>query len=872
MRARFVSILVAVPALCALLMPGGSPRAEQISESRTDLGRVCRTKTACTPRTWWVIQGFKSEYLEPGRFADAEGQAGWKRRGGMPLHIQDIFPEHKGPSLYTLRTSFDVAPKLLKGDRQPGIQFKELGDVYEIYLNGRLVGKQGEFRDGRIVFARMVRGLTYPINPAHLKRRGNELVIKVAGDPRFEQFAMYFGRGYSVGFYGELKDAATERFDLILIALYLFVGLYHLLLFFKRPGEKYNLHFGIFCVGLFIYLMTRTNVIFKLPWDTRVIHRIELVTLFLYIPHILRFVSSLYQDRARKAVVLFQAGSYLLALIVLFVPEWMSIHVLRVWQAYVFLLLTPIFIYLSVYGILKKITDARRLAVGAATLFLAGIYDILDSYAFHTGLGFQKYAFFAFIMAIAFILANRFIRVHNEVEDLNRDLEKKVLDRTFDLESSLSKIRSLKEKQDGDYFLTSLLINPLSANRADSETVGVEFLVRQFKRFRFRKWSAAIGGDICISQSIRLQDRSYTAVINADAMGKSMQGAGGALVFGAVMTSLLNRARHSRAGDYPEQWISEAYHELQSIFVSFQGSMMISAVIGLVDDASGLFYYINAEHPYPILYRNGETRLLVTDDELRKIGTPEADENLRIHVLRLRTGDVLFIGSDGKDDLVLGRDSDGRGIYNESESEFPKRVRESKSSLSEIEEALKDFGDLADDLTLVRVAYREDEYTGSPDAEGDAHDGVRADLDEVRAAGESERARNMLEEIVKEHPEDEEAALMLAELFFKQGQFGRLLVFAGSMSARFPTRDRFLFLAALGANRAGDHKTAVEFGERFRLRNPEHVDNLLNLARSRHDLGDVARARLLWLRARDLAPSHALVKEMKPTVSGPLDS
>lgn len=48
--------------------------------------------------------------------------------------------------------------------------------------------------------------------------------------------------------------------------------------------------------------------------------------------------------------------------------------------------------------------------------------------------------------------------------------------------------------------------------------------------------------------------------------------------------------------------------------------MLISMVIGLVDEATGLMYYINAEHPSMALYRDGEARFLDTDI-LRKLGT-----------------------------------------------------------------------------------------------------------------------------------------------------------------------------------------------------------------------------------------------------------
>ena len=66
------------------------------------------------------------------------------------------------------------------------------------------------------------------------------------------------------------------------------------------------------------------------------------------------------------------------------------------------------------------------------------------------------------------------------------------------------------------------------------------------KDFQFKKWSREIGGDLCVSHHFTLRGCPCTFYLNADAMGKSMQGAGGILVLGAVLDSIVVRMRHSR--------------------------------------------------------------------------------------------------------------------------------------------------------------------------------------------------------------------------------------------------------------------------------------------------------------------------------------
>jgi hypothetical protein len=140
-----------------------------------------------------------------------------------------------------------------------------------------------------------------------------------------------------------------------------------------------------------------------------------------------------------------------------------------------------------------------------------------------------------------------------------------------ELGETLNKIKELKEIQDGDYFLTSLLLDPLNYNRAILDNITIEFVIKEKKEFEFRHWKKEIGGDICLSNNILLKGKLYGVFINADAMGKSIQGAGGALVLGAVFQSIINRTRFpSIEQDLPpDTWLLNTHNELQKVFESF---------------------------------------------------------------------------------------------------------------------------------------------------------------------------------------------------------------------------------------------------------------------------------------------------------------
>ena len=55
------------------------------------------------------------------------------------------------------------------------------------------------------------------------------------------------------------------------------------------------------------------------------------------------------------------------------------------------------------------------------------------------------------------------------IEEYNKTLELKVEQRTEELKKTLDEVQALKVQQDGDYFLTSLLLQPLGRNYANSK-------------------------------------------------------------------------------------------------------------------------------------------------------------------------------------------------------------------------------------------------------------------------------------------------------------------------------------------------------------------------------------------------------------------
>ncbi|EMG12330.1 stage II sporulation protein E [Leptospira interrogans serovar Grippotyphosa str. LT2186] len=197
--------------------------------------------------------------------------------------------------------------------------------------------------------------------------------------------------------------------------------------------------------------------------------------------------------------------------------------------------------------------------------------------------------------------------------------------------------------------------------------------------------------------------------MNGDAMGKSMQGAGGALVMGVVMNSIMARsAANNRILDKtPSEWLEDVYNEIHAVFKSFNGSMVISATIFLIEEESGKCFYFNAEHPFTVLYRDGKASFLEEGLQLRKLGL-DSEFDFQVRTFELKKGDVLILGSDGRDDIDLTPEETVRTI-NEDENLFLVNVEKGKGNLEDIESEIRKHGELTDDLSLLKVEFQMEE-------------------------------------------------------------------------------------------------------------------------------------------------------------------
>lgn len=799
------------------------------------------------------------------------------------IHLARLVPGGEG--WLELRIRFTAPPELLTGDLSLLAGRIIWNDV--VYLNEEYLGGLEQFSDsGSSTKAERLDG---GLEPNHWNR------VRLYRIPQFSLVGGEAANILNIRVYVNAEGSLTEipqigptrelarqaRRDsffgvdmhVIVSSILLVFAIYHLFIFFKRRSDFENLYYALFLIGFAVY---EVNFFSHLLGFLEAVPYLHLQLGVWFVMHATVYAGALFVlkiVRERPGWLTHAVFALILIGPVLTLPFYREYADFYAYRS--FYLMSVVFfmgasIFLSIRGMLRKIPEARSLAFGLALLFLPILHDIaaemlkLDVEVFLTAYGFPL-----FLGSMAFALANKFVNLHNEVEDLNAGLELRVEERTRELNESLTHTRELKERQDGDYFLTSLLLNPLGVNYARSETFAVEFFVRQKKRFQFRKYERDLGGDLCAAHTIHLDGQPHTVFLNADAMGKSMQGAGGALVLGSVFQSIIERVQMNPAEQRrtPEAWLKNAFVELHKVFVSFDGSMLISMVMGLAEDRTGTVYYVNAEHPEPVLYRRGQASFLGSDVLYRKLGTTGVESMVSIQVFRMLPGDTLIFGSDGKDDVRFPGTGEGEqaGEVNEDETRILAWIERFAADPEAIYEAIAAESEIIDDFSVLRLRYRPDALAPSAENAAGEEPGLAAALLAVRSQiknGEHEAAladlqalRNSLQASPPEY------LRLLIHCLMESGRLTEAAVQVRSYLEQAPEDNEMLYAASVIHRRADESGRAIELGERLRLRGREDTRNLIHLARLHHGAGDSVRARFLLEEVLHIDPQHARARE-----------
>jgi HAMP domain-containing protein/tetratricopeptide (TPR) repeat protein len=491
----------------------------------------------------------------------------------------------------------------------------------------------------------------------------------------------------------------------------------------------------------------------------------------------------------------------------------------------------------------------------------------------HDEIGFLAESFNSMVASIR--------EARQELQDYASNLEDRVLERTTEVHQKMHEVNTLKVQQDGDYFLTSLLSRPLFVNLNKSNVVLTEFYISQKKKFEFRNKKSELGGDICVTDTIRLgtpkKNRNYIVALNGDAMGKSMQGAGGSLVMGVVLNSIIARATGEKMLNMtPVEWMTETYYECNSVFKSFNGTMILSAALALIDETNGDMYYWNAEHPFTVLYRDKEAGFIEDSLQLRKLGL-DSEIPFRVRKYKLEPGDIVILASDGRDDIDLTPEDEVRTI-NEDENMFLGIVDKCEANIDRIIHSLREKGTITDDLSILRIEFKsnlknevvkatnyipaEVEISTIEEAESTIEDKEYAIAVNYYKEGNLPRALDTFKKMVRNGNKDKNILRLCGLLAYKLQDYRLAEYNLFEYNRLYSKNYEVLHFLSLSRKKLDDYHGAINIGIDLLEMQPDNSMNYLYLADLYTLVGKEDISLELLTRASKMDPENLVIQDL----------
>jgi signal transduction histidine kinase/ActR/RegA family two-component response regulator len=375
-----------------------------------------------------------------------------------------LSPRRQRDEEFTLKIPFttdETFMELLQDEKpfMPGIFLAGIGDNWEVFLNGTLVKSELHLDgDGQIQSHRSYHHVRFAVRRSLFVPGTNILTIRIVGDPSYENTGLFVASPYYIGNAETMEIRHNETLTLLLCGVYIFLGIYHLILFLIHRGARYNLYYCLFSTSLGIYFLVRSAAVFSFVQDTNILLRFDMGILFMVIPLLAAFAEELNFKKITPQTKCCFAVFIFLALLQALFPLQFGEDILKIWQVLAIIAALYItgydFIYVFCTNLRKKrreedgglgqmlsTTTLGNLIIGLLILFVTSLFDIFDAMILHFNLFSSRYGFFVFTIGAAFVLAREFgslykalNRANMALEKSNANLENMVQDRTRKLE------------------------------------------------------------------------------------------------------------------------------------------------------------------------------------------------------------------------------------------------------------------------------------------------------------------------------------------------------------------------------------------------------------------------------------------------------
>jgi signal transduction histidine kinase/CheY-like chemotaxis protein len=417
----------------------------------------------------------------PARPEDGKGTSEWiviepsESSQNAPLLMRDKWPdiprrlflspggekEEEFTLLFPFELSRDELVRL-KTDtgRFPGIFFAGLGNNWAVFLNG--VENRSEIHlngSGNIVSHRRWHHVFFPLDKSEFTAGANILGIRLIGAPSSESTGLFFTGPYYIGDYLDMESDKNEAALMVICSIYLFVGVYHLLLWAGYTKERYNLFYSLFALMLAVFLfISKSHIVYFFIPESNILDRAACALAFILVPVISAFFEDFTFRKIGRATVIYGIFCLFCALTGIFFSMQYVEDIMRVWQLITFFALIYFFGRNVIYAFLLTVqrrwekterktslfntgirslweTPLGNLMIGTTVMFITVLIDGIDFFLFRSDSFVSIYGFSVFVIGATLTLIRRFHYLNRALEQSKANLEDKVRKRTEELEA-----------------------------------------------------------------------------------------------------------------------------------------------------------------------------------------------------------------------------------------------------------------------------------------------------------------------------------------------------------------------------------------------------------------------------------------------------
>ncbi|MCL2458362.1 MAG: ATP-binding protein [Desulfobulbus sp.] len=327
----------------------------------------------------------------------------------------------------------------------PGLYLAGIGENWEIYINGSVIARHRYVNsEGWNMVQRSWRGVNIPFDKRFLNEGENFLVIHIIGVRGSPYAGLFYNSPYYIGDYTKMIGAGGELLTTALCTIYVFLGFYHILLYFWRRTESNNLLFGLFSNLVAIFFFTHSPVVNRVLADSAITQRIEYASLYLLLFVLALFFEHLSFGRIKAPTRLYGALCVVLIVLQCSFSPWFATDLRAVWMPCGILfnlyILGHDIIYTFIWQRKNQEKDTKDFCYLLLVMTIVSgtfIFDLLDTAIRHSGALFTQYSSLLLMLYLTFMLARRYTRRFESTTQMKDSLEKLVKQRTRQLEEQV---------------------------------------------------------------------------------------------------------------------------------------------------------------------------------------------------------------------------------------------------------------------------------------------------------------------------------------------------------------------------------------------------------------------------------------------------